>query len=107
MNLELITGYVPVQVEEGFNDCWVWCGKMNRNGYGRLTTGQMAHREMYEFVTGLEIPYKHVLDHKCRVRSCVNPAHLEPVTIKENTLRGKAKLFGRDIHPRHYHKEVA
>lgn len=100
--VELLAGFTFVQIEPGFSECWVWCGKMNRNGYGRLSNGKMAHREMYVLATGKPIPPDHLLDHLCRTRSCVNPAHGEPVTHQVNTLRGEAKLFGRDIHPRHY-----
>lgn len=47
----------------------------------------MAHRVVYEHELG-PIPAGLTLDHLCRVRSCVNPAHLEPVTIGVNVLRG-------------------
>lgn len=77
--------------------CWPWVGRQNRNGYGRVyLKGQepVAHRAVYECLVG-PIPEGLVLDHLCRRRNCVAPLHLEPVTIQENTLRGKAKLFGR------------
>jgi hypothetical protein len=47
----------------------------------------MAHRHSYRLFVG-EIPDGLFIDHLCRVRNCVNPAHLEPVTRKENILRG-------------------
>jgi hypothetical protein len=47
----------------------------------------MAHRFAYELLVG-PIPEDLELDHLCRVRHCVNPAHLEPVTHLENILRG-------------------
>lgn len=78
--------------------CWIWVGRLNRNGYGRICLGgrePMAHRVSYELHVG-PIPDGLVLDHLCRVRCCVNPFHLEPVTVQVNTLRGGAKLFGRD-----------
>lgn len=78
--------------------CWVWLGQENRNGYGRLRRfGKrvMAHKYYYELLKG-PIPKDLVLDHLCRIRACVNPEHLEPVTVQINTLRGEAKLFGRD-----------
>jgi hypothetical protein len=89
---------VPVLVEPGLGECWVWVGRLNRNGYGRVALGgrePMAHRASYEAHVG-PIPEGLVLDHLCRVRCCINPRHLEPVTVQENTLRGEAKLFGRD-----------
>jgi hypothetical protein len=80
------------------DECWIWVGRLNRNGYGRVRTPEgemMAHRTSYEAHVG-PIPDGLLLDHVCRVRCCVRPSHLEPVTHRENTLRGKAQLFGRD-----------
>lgn len=75
--------------------CWIWTGEINRNGYGRVWhQGKrlMTHRVVYTLLVG-EIPDGHVLDHLCRNRPCCNPAHMDPVTIQENTLRGNAVLF--------------
>lgn len=47
----------------------------------------MLHRELYLVEVG-DIPDKYVLDHLCRNRSCINTAHLEPVTNAENIRRG-------------------
>lgn len=47
----------------------------------------MSHRIVYEALIG-QIPSGMVLDHLCRVRNCVNPQHLEPVTNRANILRG-------------------
>lgn len=71
-------------------DCWLWTASINASGYGSFGAGgksRLAHRVAYEFVRG-EIPAGLTLDHLCRVRSCVNPDHLEPVTARENTRRG-------------------
>ena len=71
--------------------CWLWTA-YTQNGYGRFWVGnkmRKAHRVAYEMSVGM-IPEGLTLDHLCRVRNCVNPAHLEPVTAKENTLRGDA-----------------
>ena len=75
------------------NGCWEWSGKKNDKGYGQLTftTDKTryvgAHRWMYELLEG-PIPKGLVIDHLCRNHSCVNPAHMEVVTNKENLARG-------------------
>ena len=46
-----------------------------------------VERVAYEMVVG-PIPDGLQIDHLCRVRNCVNPDHLEPVTPRENTMRG-------------------
>jgi hypothetical protein len=88
--------YPKVQVPSVTTDCWLWAGSINpTRGYGRIFSKSddgrwresMAHRVMYENLIG-PIPKALVLDHVCRVRSCVNPAHLEPVTQRLNILRG-------------------
>src|SRR5262245_21521692 len=73
--------------------CWQWMGEVTKNGYGRIYWGykhRPAHRVAYEAYRG-PIPEGMTIDHLCRNRACVNPAHLEPCTIRVNTLRG----FGR------------
>ena len=68
--------------------CHFWLGNLDRYGYGRFRVGLKkvkAHRFIFELAVG-PIPEGLVINHTCRVRSCVNPAHLEAVTIKENTL---------------------
>jgi hypothetical protein len=75
--------------------CWVWTGRLNRNGYGRAWHNgaePVAHRAVYEELVG-PIPAGEVLDHLCRWRRCCNPGHVEPVTVRENILRGEAVLF--------------
>lgn len=59
--------------------CWLWAGYRNPKGYG-------PHRRAYEALVG-PVPDGMQLDHLCRVRHCVNPEHLEPVTAQENVLR--------------------
>lgn len=70
--------------------CWLWTAAKNNGGYGMFTftTGwrRSAHRVSYETFVG-PIPDGLQLDHLCRVRHCVNPDHLEPVTAAENTRR--------------------
>lgn len=70
--------------------CWLWiAGKNIRDGYGKFWLDnklKSAHRVSYEFFKG-PIPEGLDLDHLCRVRHCVNPDHLEPVTAYENMRR--------------------
>lgn len=81
---------------EPTSGCMLWTACVNQFGYGlfRRATGQMiaAHRRAYEFERG-PIPDGLVIDHLCRVRSCVNPAHLEVVTQRENMSRGIAPAW--------------
>jgi hypothetical protein len=71
-------------------DCWLWMGARTR-GYGRFEVdgkGMAVHRFAYELLIG-PVPEGLQIDHLCRNRPCVNPAHLEPVTNRENTMRGQ------------------
>lgn len=71
------------------NGCHIWAAARIHTGYGRFwADGRMvqAHRYAYENVVG-PIPDGLGLDHLCRVRACVNPFHLEPVTQAENLRR--------------------
>jgi hypothetical protein len=85
--------YVP----EPNSGCWLWLASIRNkaHGYGQFHIGHRpdrkkvyAHRFSYELHVG-PIPESLTVDHLCRVRSCVNPRHLEPVTIGENLLRGE------------------
>lgn len=70
--------------------CWLWEAGTDRGGYGRFEGDGhevAAHRWSYEDAVGPIVPGLD-LDHLCRVRRCVNPAHLEPVTRQVNLLRG-------------------
>lgn len=75
--------------------CWLWTAARTAAGYGRYHVGgkgptqrfRTAHRVAYETLIG-DVPIGRELDHLCRVRHCVNPEHVEPVTHRENVLRG-------------------
>jgi len=65
--------------------CWLWSGPINYKGYG-VFLGTSAHRFTHVWFVG-PIPDHFEVDHLCRVRACVNPAHLEAVTVRENFRR--------------------
>lgn len=74
-------------------DCWLWTAAIDKTtGYGKFHAGEgrriaNAHRWSYEHFVG-PVPAGLDLDHLCRVRHCVRPDHLEPVTRRVNLLRG-------------------
>lgn len=70
--------------------CWIWLGDTSDRGYGHVNYQKrkyLAHRAVYTILVG-PIPKGLTLDHLCRNTSCVNPKHIEPVTQRENVLRG-------------------
>jgi hypothetical protein len=68
--------------------CWLWTGPLNTRGYG-THGGKPAHRSLFLRLVGPIRPDLE-LDHLCRVRNCVRPDHLEPVTHAENVRRAYA-----------------
>lgn len=88
--------------------CWIWVGATTSDGYGQikhLRRQDSAHRLFFEALRG-PIPDGLHIDHRCRVRCCVNPAHLEPVTPRENVLRGVGHVaaLSRATHCKHGHE---
>ena len=85
-------GPVPVHRPE-LGPCWLWTGATHgRNGrdYGRFFIqgrNRPAARFAYEFCVG-PFPKSRMPDHLCRTTLCVEPFHLEPVTNRENAVRG-------------------
>lgn len=80
---------IPQRITIAASGCWLWTGTINRRGYGAISVRgetKMAHRVVYEREVG-PIPAGMQIDHLCRNKACVNPAHLEPVTGSENCLR--------------------
>lgn len=87
-------------IEISGDGCWIWQLSTSRAGYGRIMLkggGKMrlaqAHRVAYEVLVE-PIPVGLQLDHLCRVTSCVNPDHLEPVTAAENNRRKPVQAGG-------------
>ncbi len=71
-------------------ECWTWTGPHSADGYAKAVVNRKparAHRVAYELLVG-PIPAGLTIDHLCRNRGCLNPAHMEPVTNRENVLRG-------------------
>lgn len=93
--------YVP----EPNSGCWLWLSSVTGPGYGQISDPArrgrplLAHRVSYELHVGA-VPDGLDLDHLCRVRSCVNPRHLEPVSRRENLRRG-ATLTAKNIAATH------
>lgn len=91
---------------EKTDSCWLWTGTRLKDGYGQISVAgknRYVHRIAYAIVIG-PIPKGKCLDHLCRVRHCVNPTHLEPVSIQENIQRGDLwKVNGLKTHCRQGH----
>lgn len=98
-----VCGPIPAHRPD-LGPCWIWTAGLNAYGYGAFNTPGFqwkAHRFAYELLVG-RIPEGKQLDHtchngdpdcpgsrRCLHRRCVNPFHLEPVTHRENLLRGQ------------------
>jgi hypothetical protein len=100
--LRYVKGHKPLRAIEDYyreedrgytTPCWIWTLFVNpKSGYGSKTHNgrtMPAHVWVFELFRG-RIPRRFQLDHLCRVRSCVNPDHLEPVTGAVNAQRGAA-----------------
>ncbi len=93
---------IPIPIETRFwskvkktEGCWLWIASFARHGYGAFSDFKAkrtfkAHRFSYALANG-SIAKDLVIDHKCFVRNCVNPAHLEAVTQAENLRRSRVR----------------
>lgn len=80
--------------------CWEWTAYRDKKGYGKFQVGNKArgaHKVAWELLMG-PVPHGLDLDHLCRNPPCVNPDHLEPVTRRENVLRGINAIPGKHHH---------
>lgn len=90
---------------ETASGCWEWCGRIDRNGYGKaydqdrpaMQRVDWAHRVSFRRHVG-EIPPGLELDHLCQNTICINPNHLEPVTRAEHAARTMRRLGSDDRH---------
>lgn len=103
--------WAKVDRSGGPEACWPFNGYRSPFGYGQIRTGPLgtpkivAHRAAYELLVG-PIPDGLQLDHLCGNPPCCNPAHLEPVTAIENTMRSPiapAAVNARRTHCVHGH----
>lgn len=77
----------------GAEGCWLWLAKVNWRGYGEFRGGEGVSMSAHRWAVlsdGRDIPDGYHVDHLCRVKTCVNPRHLEVVTAAENIRRGVA-----------------
>jgi hypothetical protein len=77
-------------IPEPNSGCVIWLGTLNSAGYGSMTfhgKKKLAHVMAYELANN-PVPEDMELDHLCCVPCCINPNHLEPVTHRENVIRG-------------------
>ena len=98
------------------DDCWLWEGRVNPGGMGQFRIAPKSkgnqtgcrldvHKLIYLWFKG-PIHNGMEIDHLCRVPTCVNPDHLDPVTHLENMHRGVAAVgthHSRKTHCIHGH----
>jgi hypothetical protein len=87
-------------IPEPNSGCWLWAMSLKGGGYAQVgykhRTSVAAHILAYEFRHG-PVPDGLELDHRCRVRCCINPDHLEPVTHRENGIRGAGPVIAKEL----------
>lgn len=87
-------------------ECWVWTASVNNRGYGKFGLNYktvLPHRLSYELCVGA-IPEGLEIDHECKNRRCVNPAHLRPKTHLDNTPKGADHYNARKTHCKNGHE---
>jgi hypothetical protein len=84
---EAIENFMEKVSPEPMSGCWIWMGNCSKSGYGKVKINQKdlrAHRAAWILFRG-SIPDGLVLCHKCDIRPCVNPEHLFPGSLRDNT----------------------
>lgn len=86
---------VDLEWDDRFGPCWIWQGGLHDKGYGRFYLGKdpvddskiwaYSHRISFEHFIGIPKP-GYIVDHRCNVKTCCNPVHLQPVTNAENLI---------------------
>lgn len=94
---------LPAHIQRGIKvddrGCWLWMRSRSRDGYGWASLKNkthQAHRLVYTLLRGVPSDGMQ-LDHLCRVRHCVNPEHLQPVTNLQNQMRSPITPAGRTV----------
>lgn len=108
MSARELVEYLVARAAATASGCWEWQGHRDCLGYGRYSwrraraagVSYFAHRALYELSVG-RIPEDLQLDHLCRNPSCVNPAHLEPVTNRENQMRSPVAFTASNARKMH------
>lgn len=95
------------QVIVSHDDCWIWTGRINNQGYGQCGN-KLAHRMAFTIIVG-RISDGMTLDHLCQRTACINPNHLEMVSRGENSRRVFNHVPYRfiDYSPRPPHRELS
>ena len=80
--------YIP----EPNTGCWLWLGSLKPDGYSRFNARISGHQASFSHWKG-QVPEGKEIDHICRMRCCVNPAHLQAITHRENVAKSGAWEF--------------
>lgn len=97
-NFRTVSEYIRVNSKVDSNGCWIWLGCLN-HGYARCRWRKkriMVHRLSYMERYGI-IDSSLSIDHLCNNRSCVNPEHLQNISLKENQKRSNDIIKARVI----------
>lgn len=94
------------------DQCWLWCGPMGSYGYGAFKSAGVtvgAHRLAWILANGSDVPSGMVVRHKCHVRLCCNPAHLELGTVQDNNtdkMQARRQAKGERCHTAKLHADT-